>query len=463
MKKIYDPLYGLIELNDVENLIIDTPLFQRLRYIKQLGLAHYVYPNANHNRFSHSLGVFYITNKIGSILQQQNKELFNEYYLKNLKIAALLHDIGHFPYSHVSEFNQNNKDFTNIPEFLKWSHEKFGVYLIKNSYLKDILIEKDSDYDIDLICNLIIGNDIADNPILSRIINWELDADRLDYLLRDSHFSGVKYGIVDLNYLINNFEIFDDKLAINEKASRSIENILIARFSLYDRVYTHKTISFFEYILKKVLEDLILDDIYPSFANIKQLDDIIKTEENSERLFELTDNYLFNKMIIRYNDLNKSKLKENHKLLKLKTILFRKKTYQIKNYHFMTNEKKGMIKLADFNVLKIIEPLIEKYEKDIYMDIPINRITKYESAFYPGIGLDEEKIQEIKEQEMKSIWILSKNERPQLFYEWSGTYFKQLFSVKNIKYLIYVNKRNYDLKTEFKLIESKIQDVINTF
>lgn len=129
----------------------------------------------------------------------------------------------------------------------------------------------------------------------------------------------------------------------------------------------------------------------------------------------------------------------------------------------MTNEKKGMIKLADFNVLKIIEPLIEKYEKDIYMDIPINRITKYESVFYPGIGLDEEKIQEIKEQEMKSIWILSKNERPQLFYEWSGTYFKQLFSVKNIKYLIYVNKRNYDLKTEFKLIESKIQDVINTF
>ncbi|MHA1196980.1 MAG: hypothetical protein ACTSRH_15625 [Promethearchaeota archaeon] len=70
MKKIYDPLYGLIELNDVENLIIDTPLFQRLRYIKQLGLVHYVYPNANHNRFSHSLGVFYITNKIGSILHQ---------------------------------------------------------------------------------------------------------------------------------------------------------------------------------------------------------------------------------------------------------------------------------------------------------------------------------------------------------------------------------------------------------
>ncbi|MHA1196981.1 MAG: HD domain-containing protein [Promethearchaeota archaeon] len=207
-------------------------------------------------------------------------------------MAALLHDIGHLPYSHVSEFNQNNKDFTKIPKFLKWSHEEFGVHLIKNSYLKNILIEKDSDYDIDLICNLIIGNDIADNPILSRIINWELDADRLDYLLRDSHFSGVKYGIVDLNYLINNFEIFDDKLAINEKASRSIENILIARFSLYDRVYTHKTISFFEYILKKVLEDLILDDIYPSFANIKQLDEIIKTEENSERLFELTDNYL---------------------------------------------------------------------------------------------------------------------------------------------------------------------------
>lgn len=461
MKKIYDPLYGLIELNEIENLVIDTPLFQRLRYIKQLGLAHYVYPTVTHNRFSHSLGVFYITNKIGLILQRQNQDLFNNYYLKNLKMAALLHDIGHFPYSHVLEFNENDDAFDSIPEFFKMPHEELGIYIIKNSYLKDILVNNDSDYNIDLICNLILGNDIADNPILNRIINWELDADRLDYLLRDSYFSGVKYGLVDLDYLINSFEIYNEKLVINEKASRSIENFLIARFSLYDRLYTHKTSSFFDCILKKVSSYFLKEKLYPSFYNFNQLDEIIKTEEKSEKFYELTDNSLFNTLFTKYNDLKKEQPEENNILLNLRTILFRKKTYQINSYQFITNKSTGLIELADFKILKIIDPLIKEYEDDIFIDIPKNRFTKYESIFYPAMGLDEDKIQEIKEQEMKSIWILLRNNELQLFYEWKGTYFKQLFSSKNIKYLIYLNKSNEELKRKFGIIESSINDVIN--
>ena len=205
LKKVYDPLYGLILLNEIESKIIDTPIFQRLRYLRQLSLTEYVYPTANHNRFSHSLGVFFITNKIGRILQDQDESIIDPYYLDNLKMAALLHDIGHFPFSHALEFSEDDKTWDEMTKFLKLPHEKLGVYMIKKSYISGILKDGEGKYNIDLICSLIEGDDIAENPILNKIINWELDADRLDYLLRDSYFSVVKYGSIDLDYLISNF------------------------------------------------------------------------------------------------------------------------------------------------------------------------------------------------------------------------------------------------------------------
>lgn len=463
MKKIYDPLYGLIEFNDIETLVLDTPLFQRLRYIKQLGLAHYVYPSVNHSRFSHSIGVFYITNKIGGILQKQNEDLLSNYYLKNLRMAALLHDIGHFPFSHVLEFNENDENFKKLPEFFKLPHEELGVHIIENSYLKEIITEDDDEYNIDLICNLILGNDIADNPILSKIIKWELDADRLDYLLRDSYFSGIKYGIVDLDYLINNYEIHQTgKLVINEKASRSIENFLIARFSLYDRLYTHKNCSFFDYILKITAKHFLTENIYPSFNDFKSLNDILKNEENSERIYELTDFSLFKMLNENYNKFKSEKTDKNNIISNLRTILFRNKPYQIKLYQCITNAKMSLIELVDFKILKVIENLIKENKNDLLIDIPKNRFTKYESIFYPAMGLDEDNINEIKEQEMKSIWISQKNEDPQLFYEWKGTYFKQLYASKNIKYLIYLNKSNTDLIEKFEKIENDISTAIDS-
>jgi len=458
LKKIFDPLYGLIELNDIENLIIDTPLFQRLRYIKQLGLSHYVYPTANHTRFTHSLGVFHITAKICSILQQQNSNLFNDYIIKNLKMAALLHDIGHFPFSHVLEFNNNDNNFNKLPDFFKKTHEELGIYIINNSYIKDIL-KKDSDYNIDLINNLIIGNDIAYNQILNKIINWELDADRLDYLLRDSFFSGIKYGPIDLNYLINNYRIYKEKkLVINEKASRSIENLLIARFSLYDRLYTHKTSCFFEFLLKKISKFLLIDNLYPSFITLKEFKEIIQTEDDSKRLFELTDKVLFNNLFKKYLELKKERSKNIKLLRDFETILFRKKTYEVKYYQIITSYDMGLIESVIFKIQKEIENLINEYDDEIFIDIPQNKFTDYKSIFYPAMGLDDEKIQEIKEQEMKSIWILTKNDELKLFYEWEGTYFRQLRSFKNIKFLAFLNRTNKKLIENFDPYNKKIKE-----
>jgi len=462
LKKIFDPIYGLIELNEIENKIIDTPLFQRLRYIKQLGLAHYVYPTVNHTRFSHSLGVFHITAKICSILQQQNSNLFNDHIIKNLKMAALLHDIGHFPFSHVLEFDENDNSFNDLPDYFKKNHEVFGKYLIEKSYLKDIL-EK-NDYDIDLIENLIIGSDIGENPILNNIIKWELDADRLDYLIRDSFFSGIKYGPIDLNYLINNYRIYEDnKLVINEKASRSIENFLIARFSLYDRLYTHKTSSFFEFLLKKISKTLLIKKDYPSFYNWKEIDEIIQEQDDSKKLFELTDIHLFNTMYNKYRDLKNKKNQDKKLLRNLEAILFRKKNFKIKYYQVITSHKIGIIESIIFRIQKEIENLMNEYKEDIFIDIPQHRFTHYESVFYPAMGLDDEKIQDIVEQELKSIWILSKdsNSKPKLFYEWEGSYFRQLRNFKNIKCLIFIDKNNNELNKQFNEYNDKIEKILS--
>ncbi len=461
MKRIYDPIYGLIELNEIESIIVDTPIFQRLRHIRQLSLAEYVYPTVNHNRFSHSLGVFHITDKIGVILQKQNEDIMSSYYLNNLKMAALLHDIGHFPFSHALEFNEEDENWEDLPSFFKISHEEFGVYLIKNSYLKDI-IDTSENYDINLICNLIEGNDIADNPILNKIINWELDADRLDYLLRDSYFSGVKFGIIDFDYLISNFQIFNqEKLVINEKASRSIENFLIARFSLYDRLYTHKTISYFNFILKKIANSFITDKDYPSFNNETELNEILQNREDHAKLYELTDWFLMNVFLNKYKEIKDKNSIENNSLNRnLKSIILREKNYDIFNYQCLTKQQMGIIELADYKIIKLIGELKKEFNSEIHLDIPKNKFTKYESIFYPSIGLDQEKVKEIKEQEMKSIWIQQENEQPQLFYEWHGTYFKDLYPFKNIKYLVYLNKENQDLINKFEIINKNVKEIV---
>ncbi|GAH54565.1 unnamed protein product [marine sediment metagenome] len=115
----------------------------------------------------------------------------------------------------------------------------------------------------------------------------------------------------------------------------------------------------------------------------------------------------------------------------------------------------------DDKLSTIILDIEREYGNEIYLDIPKNRFTKYKSVFYPSIGLDQEKINEIMEQEAKSIWITSDSEKPKLFYEWTGTYFKELFKFKNVKYLIYINKNNDALHTKFMSVENSIKDFVN--
>ena len=214
MKLIRDSVHGNLYLDEFEIKLVDKPQMQRLRRIKQLGFTYLVYPGANHSRFEHSIGTLHIASQIADTVELDDTEK------KMVRSAALLHDVGHGPFSHVSE------------GVLDSPHEYLTSRLIKESNLSNILSES---FDPNEIIDIINGK----GP-LGQIISGELDADRMDYLIRDSHYTGVAYGTIDTGRLIHSMKL-EDNLIIEAKGIQAAESALIARYLMYPSVYQHHT------------------------------------------------------------------------------------------------------------------------------------------------------------------------------------------------------------------------------
>ena len=234
-KIINDPIYGFIKLDHgiILNLI-DHPYFQRLRKISQLGLSYLVYPGANHSRFQHAIGSMFLMNKV--IIQLRNKgHNITAEESEALKIAILLHDIGHGPFSHALE----NSIATNI------SHENLSFLFMQR--LNDQFDKK-----LSLAIDIFKNN--YEKKFLHQLVSSQLDMDRLDYLKRDSFFSGVTEGNIGSDRIINMLDVVDDNLVVEEKGIYSIEKFLIARRLMYWQVYLHKTVISAENMLIKILK-----------------------------------------------------------------------------------------------------------------------------------------------------------------------------------------------------------------
>jgi HD superfamily phosphohydrolase len=234
-KIINDPIYGFITLESgIIFDIIEHPFFQRLRRITQLGLSYLVYPGAYHTRFHHALGCMFLMEKaIIQIKNKGNEISFDEE--EALKVAILLHDVGHGPFSHTLE----NSIVKNI------SHED----------LSSLFMEKlNKEFDGKLSLAIQIFNNKYSKKFLHQLVSSQLDMDRLDYLKRDSFFTGVTEGNIGTERIINMLDVVNDQLVIEEKGIYSIEKFLVARRLMYWQVYLHKTVISAENTLIKILK-----------------------------------------------------------------------------------------------------------------------------------------------------------------------------------------------------------------
>ncbi len=235
-KKIFnDPVYGFITVpSELIFDIIDHPYFQRLRRIKQLGLTEMVYPGALHTRFHHALGAMHLMNTALSTLRSKDNEIYDTEFEASL-IAILLHDVGHGPFSHALE--------TAI--FKEVHHEHLSLHIMQ-------LLNKQFGGRLDLAIQIFKGT--YERNFFHQLVSSQLDVDRLDYLNRDSFYTGVYEGKIGADRIIKMLDVANDKLVVEEKAIYSIENFLVSRRLMYWQVYLHKTVISAENMVLKTVQ-----------------------------------------------------------------------------------------------------------------------------------------------------------------------------------------------------------------
>lgn len=251
-KTIRDSIHGNIKIGGVFLDLLGAPEIQRLHNVKQLGLAHLVFPGAHHTRLEHSLGAYNMALKASEMLNLDESES------ELVTCAALLHDIGHGPFSHTLEsilrdsLDVNHVDLT--------ERLLFGEYEIFDSREKEF-ISSPSVHEILSKNNInqryvadIIKGKMLEYPYLSQLLDSAIDVDQLDYLIRDAYYTGVAYGMIDIERFIQTLVINDDRLAIARKGVGVVENILMARTLMYSSVYFHKTVRIAELMLSKSIE-----------------------------------------------------------------------------------------------------------------------------------------------------------------------------------------------------------------
>jgi hypothetical protein len=255
--KFRDVIHSFIEfpnnnLGKTAIKIIQTQSYQKLRRLSQLGMAKFVYPCAEHSRFSHSMGAFTLSQKVIFVLNNKGKLIdITEPEKDATCLAALLHDIGHCMFSHASENMWNFK------------HEEQTYKIVQNDpEISTILSQYPSTTDFkQLIIDILKGENLTNNKLfLHDIVSSQLDVDRMDYILRDAHMTGVKYGSYDLKWILEHLNVGEFngryRLVIEKKALDAVEQYLTARFYMYRNVYEHKTARIFEIMLKAFVKEI---------------------------------------------------------------------------------------------------------------------------------------------------------------------------------------------------------------
>ena len=291
--EITDPVHRHIGFTEVEKELFDSAVFQRLRRIRQLSGAHLVYPSAQHSRFEHSLGTMHVAGFAAESLLAKGY-IKSVDSIQELRVAALLHDIGHGPFSHLFEEILESKS--------KLNHEYIGKKIISKTQISDIL-EKHG-YNSNRVCKLSFGESRI--KFFNEIIAGALSADIMDYLPRDGLFTGAEYGNIDYHRLISSFEVVSNAhLAINRSALYSFESMLISRYEMFKAVYFHKTVRSAEVMLLHSMrlanDQLNLTDTeltnYLSLTDDTTLEKIISLRATNKSAVKLAEDYMNRRLL----------------------------------------------------------------------------------------------------------------------------------------------------------------------
>lgn len=354
-KRIYDEVHGYIELSDIELEIVNTPVFQRLRYVKQLATAWYVYPGATHTRFSHSIGAMHIAGIVSSKFYRYGY-IYELNDIQLIRLAALLHDIGHTPFSHA------------IEPFYKYrlglGHEDISRVIIEeSSEIREVLSKHGFDYKE--VVAILEGR--YKEPLYNQLLSSDVDIDRMDYLIRDALHTGVSYGTIDLQRLITTLVVDGDgNIAVLDKGIDAVDNFYLARMHMYKAVYYHKTLVGYELILRKIYE--LLHEYYPDeLLLFRSIQDIRKAVRNGDIVY-WNDDWLLGFMMNVYRSGRVSK-----ELRELIEAFFKRRGYKVvidisnfSNRSLNVEEDKDVEYIQ--NVASIVKHVVEEHQMATFVD-----------------------------------------------------------------------------------------------
>jgi len=270
--EIRDPVHGYVKMTEVERELIDSPFVQRLRRIHQLAGSYLVYPGATHTRFEHVVGAMHVAGQIAESLARDSEMPADQ--IQEVRIAALLHDVGHGPFSHMYE--------EVLSESNRASHEDISQRVILETSIRDILNR--NGFSPKKMSEFAVGRQKTKSPFMNEIIAGSLSADMMDYLPRDSYFTGVEYGKVDAQRVIDSLHVAEGHLVIDDAALYAFEALLLARYEMFKAVYFHRTVRAAEVMLVRSMK---LSD---SVLGLTDLSDL-------GRYLELTDEVVLQKLV----------------------------------------------------------------------------------------------------------------------------------------------------------------------
>jgi HD superfamily phosphohydrolase len=367
---IFDPIYGFIRLTPLEWEIVHSPFYQRLRWLKQIGLSCYVFPGAEHSRFGHSIGSLFNAHNILISLGKavSEKELMSSKYHskekkfhQSIRLGALMHDLGTFPFSHTTEgayikFKRKITGGLANNEY-EDDHENLGSFVIKNTNFEGgitHILEK-YEYSPKYISKLVKGN--SESILANQILHSEVDCDRMDYLLRDAHFTGLEYGTYDRDYLLHHFSVSKvaghEILSINHNALHCVEDFLMSRFSWYSQVVRSSRGAKYDAVAEHICSFMLNRGLIYTYNDLLEL-----ACESPLKFFGFNDNFF---LTLIQNHLIKGAFDKDPKIYDMATGLLLAKGP--KTIHHKSLSQKLINQDSEFEHRKIHQKAEEKVEE----------------------------------------------------------------------------------------------------